>query len=154
MIIGFISFGMFSLIVGFAQNPFWMDVVCGVMGISAAMVVPPAIGALGAAYSKPSKRKNVAFACFSGGTPLGFAFGSIVCGICTKILNWRSAFWFLCIVWNILSIVGFWVCPADNRAKEPFIHRLREALKTYDLVGTIMTVLGIGLFTSGLTLGP
>lgn len=86
-LVGMGSFAVFCLLLGFAQNPFWMDIVLGVLGISCAMVVPPAGGILGAAYGKPSKRKNMAFAAFSAGNPTGFVFGSITCGICVRIFN-------------------------------------------------------------------
>lgn len=81
------SFAVFVLLLGFARNPFWMDVVLGVLGVSCAMVVPPAGGILGQAYGRPSKRKNMAFAAFSAGNPTGFVFGSITCGIATMLFN-------------------------------------------------------------------
>lgn len=83
------SFAVFVLLLGFANNPFWMDIVLGVLGISCAMVVPPAGGILGAAYEKPSKRKNMAFAAFSAGNPTGFVLGSITCGIATMLFSVR-----------------------------------------------------------------
>lgn len=83
------SFAVFVLLLGFATNPFWMDIVLGVLGISCAMVVPPAGGILGAAYEKPSKRKNMAFAAFSAGNPTGFVLGSITCGIATMLFSVR-----------------------------------------------------------------
>lgn len=89
------SFAVFVLILGFAQNPFWMDVLLGVLGISCAMVVPPAGGILGAAYGKPSKRKNLAFAAFSAGNPVGFVFGSITCGIATMLFNVSASLYFI-----------------------------------------------------------
>lgn len=81
------SYAVFVLLVGFAQNPFWMDVVLGVLGVSSAMIVPPAGGILGAAYGKPSKRKNLAFAAFTAGKSLGTVAGSITCGIAAKLFN-------------------------------------------------------------------
>jgi len=54
-IIGMGSFGALCLLAAFAQNPYWMDIVCGLIGISSAMVVPPAIGIMGAAYGRPSR---------------------------------------------------------------------------------------------------
>lgn len=92
-LVGMGSFAIFVLLVGFAKNPFWMDVVLGVLGISCAMVVPPAGGILGAAYGKPSKRKNLAFAAFSAGNPVGFVFGSIACGVATMLFNVSLAGW-------------------------------------------------------------
>lgn len=87
------SYAIFVLLVGFAQNPFWMDVVLGVLGVSSAMIVPPAGGILGAAYGKPSKRKNLAFSAFTAGKSLGTVAGSVTCGIAARLFNvsqWHS----------------------------------------------------------------
>lgn len=81
------SYAVFVLLVGFAQNPFWMDVVLGVLGVSSAMIVPPAGGILGAAYGKPSKRKNLAFSAFTAGKSLGTVAGSVTCGIAARLFN-------------------------------------------------------------------
>ncbi|CAM1511470.1 Fc.00g089830.m01.CDS01 [Cosmosporella sp. VM-42] len=150
--------GCFSagcLIVAFAQNPFWMDILCGILGLASAMVVPPAIGILGAAYSVPSKRKNWAFACFSAGNPLGFALGSIVCGIAARIFDWRAGFILLAIIWAILGVASFWIVPSVEAFEPaPFKTRLKLALERFDSLGTALTVLGVGMLTAALTLGP
>ncbi|KAI8679690.1 MFS domain-containing protein [Fusarium keratoplasticum] len=150
--------GCFSggcLIVAFAQNPFWMDILCGVLGLASAMVVPPAIGILGAAYNVPSQRKNWAFASFSAGNPLGFALGSIVCGIAARIFNWRAGFILLSIIWAVLGVASIWIVPSVEAFEPtPFKTRMRTALRQFDSVGTVLTVTGIGMFTAALTLGP
>jgi MFS family permease len=141
-----------SLIVAFAQNPFWMNILCGVLGLASAMVVPPSIGILGAAYSLPSKRKNWAFACFSAGNPLGFAVGSLATGVAARIFDWRAGFILLAIIWAILFVASFWVIPSVEAFEpEPFLARLKRALKTFDSFGTVLTVLGVGMLTAGLT---
>ncbi|KAI8959004.1 MFS general substrate transporter [Daldinia sp. FL1419] len=153
-ITGLASFSGFVLLVAFSQNPFWMLIVCGILGACSAMVVPPAIGILGAAYSTPSKRKNLAFSAFSAGNPLGFVFGTIICGIATQLSNWRAAFIVLCIIWAIFTLHAVWAVPnVENFDRAPFRERLR-ALKQFDIVGTTLTIFGTGLFTAGLTLGP
>lgn len=150
-IMGMAGFSLFSLLVAFAQNPFWILIVCGVLGIPAAMVVPPAIGILGAAYAIPSKRKNAAFSAFSAGNPLGFVFGTILCGIATQIFNWRAAFILLSIIWAVFTVTAFWAVPnVETYERGPFRQRL-SALKQFDYVGTILTVFGTGMFTAGLT---
>ncbi|KAF4974190.1 hypothetical protein FZEAL_8868 [Fusarium zealandicum] len=150
--------GCFSagcLIVAFAQNPFWMNILCGVLGLASAMVVPPAIGILGAAYNVSSQRKNWAFASFSAGNPLGFALGSIVCGIAARIFDWRAGFILLAIIWAILGVASIWIVPSVEAFEpSPFKERLRVAMKQFDSVGTILTVTGIGMVTAALTLGP
>ncbi|KAI5868446.1 MFS general substrate transporter [Durotheca rogersii] len=148
------SFSAFVLLVAFAQNPLWMLVVCGILGACSAMVVPPAIGILGAAYATPSKRKNMAFSAFSAGNPLGFVFGTILCGIATELSSWRAAFIMLCIIWAVLTVHAIWAVPnVENFDRAPFRERL-NSLKHFDYVGTMLTVAGTGMFTAGLTLGP
>ncbi|KAI1802811.1 MFS general substrate transporter [Daldinia bambusicola] len=153
-IAGLASFSAFALLLAFSQNPFWMLIVCGILGACSAMVVPPAIGILGAAYTTPSKRKNLAFSAFSSGNPLGFVFGTIVCGIVTQLSTWRAAFIVLSIVWALFTIHAFWAVPnVENFDRAPLRERL-SVLKHFDIVGTILTISGTGLFTAGLTLGP
>lgn len=150
---GMACFSACSLIAAFAQNPFWMNILCGILGLSSAMVVPPAIGILGAAYSVPSRRKNMAFAAFSAGNPLGFAVGSIAGGVAARIFDWRACFILLCIVWAVLGFVSIWVVPGNVEAFEPapFKERLKIALEQFDSVGTVLTVLGVGMLTASLT---
>ncbi|KAK3374481.1 major facilitator superfamily-domain-containing protein [Lasiosphaeria ovina] len=153
---GMVSFTAFSLLVAFAQDPFWMDVVCGVVGLCSAMVVPPAIGIMGAAYTQPSKRKNLAFSAFSAGNPLGFVFGSIFSGIATRLFNWRAAFILIAILWALFTVLAIWTIPRVEAfpPEQPFKDRLKIFIKTFDSVGTVLTVFGTGLLTAGITLAP
>ncbi|KAI2637175.1 MFS general substrate transporter [Hypomontagnella submonticulosa] len=153
-ITGMATFSAFALLVAFSQNPFWMLIVCGILGACSAMVVPPAIGILGAAYTTPSKRKNLAFSAFSAGNPLGFVFGTILCGIATQLSSWRAAFIMLCIIWAVFTVHAIWAVPnVENFDRAPLRERL-VTLKQFDVVGTILTIFGTGMFTAGLTLGP
>ncbi|KAI0022755.1 MFS general substrate transporter [Xylariomycetidae sp. FL0641] len=153
-LMGMGSFSAFVLVVAFAQNPFWLLIVCGVLGIPSAMVVPPAIGILGAAYSAPSKRKNMAFSAFSAGNPLGFVFGTIICGIAAQLSSWRAAFVTLSIIWAVFTVFAVWAVPnVENFDRAPLRERL-STLKSFDFVGTVLTIFGTGMFTAGLTLGP
>lgn len=150
-ITGMGTFSAFVLLVAFSQNPFWMLIVCGILGACSAMVVPPAIGILGAAYTVPSKRKNMAFSAFSAGNPLGFVFGIILCGIATQLSSWRAAFIMLCIIWAIFTVHAIWAVPnVENFDRAPLRERL-GTLKHFDYVGTILTIFGTGMFTAGLT---
>ncbi|KAL7934691.1 MFS general substrate transporter [Trichoderma chlorosporum] len=130
--------------------------ITGMVGFSiSTVIVPPAIGILGAAYSEPSKRKNWAFACFSAGNTVGFGLGSIIMGISTRIFDWRAGFFFFTILWGLLAIVSIWVVPnIEAFGPGPFGKRLTAALKKFDIIGTALTIVGVGLFTTALTLGP
>ncbi|KAI9788943.1 MAG: hypothetical protein M1835_002004 [Candelina submexicana] len=140
-------FSVFALGCGFATTPLYMDIFNGLMGLCSAAAVPPAVGILGAVYEKPSKRKNYAFACFSAGNPLGFAFGSISSGISTKIFGWRASFWWLAIIYVVFTIIAFFTVPEKQQGKERIS---LAAVKKFDVIGALLVIAGIALFSSSL----
>ncbi|KAH6634588.1 major facilitator superfamily-domain-containing protein [Chaetomium sp. MPI-SDFR-AT-0129] len=156
-LVGMGSFAAFSLLVAWAKTPLWMDVVCGLLGVSGAMVVPPAIGIMGAAYSVPSKRKNMAFSAFSAGNPLGFVLGCVVSGVATMVVDWRASYVLIGILWAVFAVLAWWGVPGGVEAYGEGVglkERVRMFVRTFDFGGTAMTVLGTGLVTAGITLGP
>ena len=143
-------FAVFSLVAGFMKSGISVDIICGVMGLMSASGVPPAVGMLGVIYEKPSKRKNYAFACFSAGNPMGFVFGTIFGGLATNLFGWRASFWLIAIIFGAFAVIGFFVIPADSTDKEPFN---LETIKRMDLLGTVLIIFGIGMFSAALSLG-
>ncbi|KAJ5264221.1 hypothetical protein N7497_003372 [Penicillium chrysogenum] len=148
-IIGMAGFTISLLIAGLATNAIYMDVFSGILGLFAAAVVPPAVGALGATYEKPSKRKNLAFACFSAGNPLGFVGGMIISGVAAHLYNWRASFWALAVVYAVFTVLTAWTVPADGFARTPLSV---QALKQFDILGMVLVVVGFAFFSSSLSL--
>ncbi|GMG31426.1 unnamed protein product [Aspergillus oryzae var. brunneus] len=142
-------FAVFALAAGFSKTPMQVDILNGVMGLMSASSVPPAQGMLANIYEKPSKRKNRVFACFSAGNPLGFVFGSIFSGIATQLFNWRASFFLLAIIYVVIVAIALFTVPVDNTPTEKIS---MEAVKRFDVVGTILTIAGIGLFSAALRL--
>lgn len=140
-------FAVFCLGASFSKNGITLDIMNGILGIFSASVVPPAQGMLGTLYPKPSKRKNKAFGCFSAGNPLGFVFGCIFCGLATQLLNWRASYRLLAIVYLVVSVVAVFTVPKDQAQK---VKLNSDTIKRLDLVGTGMTILGIGMFCAAL----
>ncbi|KAI7041609.1 putative transporter [Hortaea werneckii] len=143
-------FAVFCLAAGFSQTPMQIDVINGLIGLTGASAVPPAVGILGIVYEKPSKRKNYAFACFSAGNPMGFVCGTIAGGIATTLLGWRASYWFFAIVGLAFFFIGLWTIPKDTTAKEPLN---RETLFKFDVIAMICVIFGVGMFSAALSLG-
>lgn len=143
-------FSIVCLGAGFSKNAMTMDILNGVLGFFSASATPAAVGILGITYDKPSKRKNYAFACFSAGNPLGFVFGTILGGIAATIFDWRAAFWLLSIIFAVFTVIAIFSVPRDLTAKEPLTW---QTLKRFDILGTVLTVAGIGMFSAALSLG-
>lgn len=146
-IVSLFLFALCAMVCGFATNPLYMDVFNGLMGLCSAAAVPPAVGILGAVYEKPSRRKNYAFACFSAGNPMGFAFGSISAGVTTKLLGWRATFYWLAIIYVVFTIIAFFTVPDKQQDKTGLSF---SALKRFDFMGALLAVAGIALFSSSL----
>lgn len=148
-----LSLGFFSvclLIIGFANSPIYMNVFCGLLGLSSAASVPPAIGKLGAVYNRPCRRKNRAFACFSAGNPVGFVLGAFISGVTMQVATWRAAFWVMSVIYAFFTFAAWWTVPYDNEQKLGGLNK--ETFVKFDLLGALLAVAGIAMFTASLTL--
>lgn len=140
---------VFALGMGFANNGITLDVLSGFLGLMSAAAVPPAVGALGATYDKPCKRKNYAFAVFSAGNPLGFVMGLIFSGIATDLFSWRASFWLMAIIYAFITVLAYFTMPADGFRRASFS---LATLKRFDVTGALLTVGGIDFVSCALSL--
>jgi MFS family permease len=147
------AYSVLCLIMGFVRNAVLMDVMSGLLGVSCAATVPPAIGKLGAAYERPSWRKNYAFACFSAGYPVGFVVGGFMAGVATQLSSWRVSFWAMSVLYAAVTIAAWWTVPADAAMRQGGSRRnIAELWREFDLLGALLTVAGVGSFTAAFTL--
>jgi predicted MFS family arabinose efflux permease len=74
-------------------------------------------------------------------------------GVAARIFDWRAGFFFFAIIWAALVVVAFWAVPGGMEAYEAGSSRgrLRAGLGEFDVLGTALTVFGVGLLTTGLT---
>ncbi|ERF75249.1 hypothetical protein EPUS_00041 [Endocarpon pusillum Z07020] len=138
------------LIAGFATNPVFLDVFCGLVGLCSAASVPAAIGTLGAAYPRPSRRKNIAFACFSSGNPLGFGAGALLSGFLNRSMPWRASFWTLAVIYGLVAALSWWTVPPENDCSRCSLDFM--TLTQLDWLGAIAIIAGLALLLSGITL--
>ncbi|KEF61443.1 uncharacterized protein A1O9_03009 [Exophiala aquamarina CBS 119918] len=149
-----VSIGFFSiclLVAGFATNAVYMDVFCGLAGLSSAASVPPAIGKLGAVYEKPSRRKNRAFACFSAGNPVGFVLGAFIAGVTMEVSTWRTAFWAMSVMYAFFFVAAWWTTPPDTEQQLGGFNV--ATFVKFDVLGALLAVVGVAMFTAALTMG-
>ncbi|EXJ82954.1 hypothetical protein A1O3_06771 [Capronia epimyces CBS 606.96] len=143
-------FSVCLLIAGFATNAIYLDVFCGLLGLSSAASVPPAIGKLGAVYDKPSRRKNRAFACFSAGNPVGFVLGAFIAGVVMQISTWRAAFWVMSVIYAFFALAAWWTTPHDIEQSLGGLNM--ETFVKFDMLGALLAVAGVAMFTASMTL--
>lgn len=144
-----VGFTLALLVIGFANSALYFDILSGVIGIFCASSVPPAVGLLGTAYEKPSRRKNRAFACFSAGNPLGYVGGMLISGIASQISTWRASFWALAVIYAVFTVISVWTVPKET--SEFKVTLSWESLKKLDPVGMLLAVAGVALLSSSLS---
>ncbi|KAK3312983.1 putative aminotriazole resistance protein [Apodospora peruviana] len=142
MLASLFVFSVFALATGFKRDAITINALNGVMGLTSASIILSAQGILGSIYDRPSTRKNYAFACFSSGNHLGFAFSAVFSGIATHLFNWSASFWLLAIIYLVVAIIACFTVPNDDSEKLPLN---KTSLKQFDYMGVLLTVGGIGI---------
>lgn len=80
------------------------------------------------------------------GNPVGFVLGSISSGVATKYSSWRASFIVVAIFFFAMTAMAFWTVPTIPRAGS-----LRVTVRQFDYLGTVLTVMGMAIFSGALT---
>jgi EmrB/QacA subfamily drug resistance transporter len=88
---GLVLFSVASVACALATSLPWLIAARAVQGVGAAMVMPLAMGLLGAAF--PAERRGWAIGVFSGLTGLAVLGGPVIGGAVTEGLAWQWIFW-------------------------------------------------------------
>ncbi|KAI9647905.1 hypothetical protein NHQ30_004294 [Ciborinia camelliae] len=148
LLIGILFLSAFSLIAAWSPGPIELIVVCGFLGLGTAVIAPPALGILFAAYPE-GRRRNMACGALGTGNPVGFILGSISSGLAVKYYGWRASFMVMAVFFFFMAILAFWTVPVITR-----LGNRAQAVRQFDYAGSLFIVLGVALISAGLTEGP
>ena len=90
LLIGFVVFGMGSIIGGVAQDIHTVQAARVVQGLGGAMMMPGSLSVLTAAFQ--NRNLSLAIGLWGGIAALGLIAGPIVSGAFTSLINWRAIF--------------------------------------------------------------
>lgn len=146
LLVGLLFMSAFSLIAAWSPGPIELIVICGLLGLCTAVIAPPALGILFAAYPE-GPRRNMACGALGTGNPLGFILGSFSSGLAVKFFGWRASFVVMAIFFLFMVILAFWTVPVIAR-----VGNRAEAIRKFDYIGSLFIVLAVALVSAGLTL--
>ncbi|KAI5949771.1 hypothetical protein KGF57_004594 [Candida theae] len=107
-IIGYLWFGVFSLLcgfTGFTTSNVFLSTMRGLQGIGPAIMMPNSQALIGNFYPN-GRRKNMCFALFGAVAPSGFIVGALFSGMFTDVVWWPWTFW-LCGIVSIALLINF-----------------------------------------------
>ncbi len=140
-LVGMVGFGAASLLAGFARDGAELVAARGVQGAFAALLAPAALALLTVSFPR-GKERNTAFAVFGSIAGIGAAVGLVLGGLLTQYTDWRWCLWVNVPV-VVVALVAGQLLVVESRA---------DGDNRYDVLGTVLVVLGLGSLVYGLTL--
>lgn len=146
-IIGYLWFGIFTLLVGFAgltKSVVFFTTMRGLQGIGPAIMMPNSQALIGNFYPNIF-RKNVCFALFGAVAPNGFIVGALFSSMFAHVAWWPWTFWVCGIVSIVIAGIAFFVIPNKIGSKSK---------GSFDYWGSILGVSGLVLINFAFNQGP
>ena len=91
LLAGLVVFTVCSLVAGITDSGIMLIVMRGGQGLGAALMSPSILALIALLHADPAERGK-AFAAFGGVSALGFSSGTLLGGVLTEYLGWRSVF--------------------------------------------------------------
>jgi EmrB/QacA subfamily drug resistance transporter len=133
LVAGLAIFGAGSLAAMFAADPTWLIVLRAVLGIGAALVMPATLSTITSTF--PAAERPRAVGAWAGMAGASAILGLLVSGLLLEAWSWRSVFGLNVALALIALPAVLRVVPESTDADAPRL----------DLVGSFLTVLGLGL---------
>ncbi|KAK6462776.1 major facilitator superfamily domain-containing protein [Scheffersomyces coipomensis] len=146
-IIGYVWFGIFSLITGFTgftSSSIFFDTMRALQGIGPAIMMPNTQALLGA-YYPPSLKKDICLSLFGAVAPSGSVIGALLSGMFAQLVWWPWSFWLFGIVSIVVALSSFFIIPTNIGWKSG---------GSFDFYGAICGVSGLVLFNFSWNEGP
>jgi MFS family permease len=151
-IIGFIWFGVWSLVTGFsafAKSDVFFDICRALQGIGPAFMLPNALAILGRVYPN-GPRKGMVFSLFGATAPNGFLVGAVFSAIFAQFAWWPWAFWANGIACFTLALIARYAIPDVDEEIRNNKHNRVE----FDVYGAVTGVVGLVLINFAWNQGP
>lgn len=134
---GMLLYTAFTLAVSLVRTGDELIAFRTIQGVAMAFCMPPAVSTITATFPA-GRTRNVAFAVFGGGNPVGFALGLVLGGVFVQVASWRAGYWLSTSI-NAAAMVLAWFAlptPLPSSARGGDGHNLRHRLaRDIDWVG-------------------
>jgi MFS family permease len=158
VIIGFAWFSVWNVIAGCSvyvsgnggQVLFIFSRVLG--GIGPAILLPNALGLLGATYNN-GRKKDMIFSLFGACAPGGAVIGGTFAGL-WSLLWWPWVFWTFGIALAVLAVLSTFILPSVPLSREVRNLAFKKKLAELDLLGATVGITAMILFNFAINQAP
>lgn len=134
LVLGYLLFGVASVLVFFANTPEFVIVLRILLGIGGAMIMPATLSLLRSVFPNPKERAT-ALAVWAGVSAVGGAIGPIVGGFLLEHFSWHAAFLVNVPLMAAALVAALLILP-EVRLSNP---------GRWDFVGTLLSIGGLAL---------
>ncbi|KAK2020778.1 MFS general substrate transporter [Colletotrichum zoysiae] len=107
---GLLLYTAFTLAVSLAHTGGELIAFRTVQGVAMAFCMPPAVSIITSTFPA-GRTRNIAFAVYGGGNPVGFALGLVLGGVFVKIASWRAGYWMSTSINAAAMLLAFFCVP-------------------------------------------
>ena len=136
---------VFVLGCGLARTGTEMIVFRGLAGIALSLCLPSAVSIITGTFV--GRRRNLAFATMGGSFPLGFTVGTVLGGILTDTVGWRTGFYISAAIIAVNLALIFWALPASEQDRAPWSQKRPRLIADIDWMGAALASISLALFS-------
>ncbi len=133
LLVGLAVFGSGSVAAMFIDSPDWLIVLRGLLGVGAALVMPATLSTITSTF--PADQRARAVGAWAGVAGASAILGLVLSGLLLEQWSWRSVF-------AVNVVLAFGALAATARV---IPESADESAPRLDLVGALLTVVGLGL---------
>jgi MFS family permease len=134
---------VWSLIAGFSENQYMLDVCRALQGLGPAAFLPSGVMLMGSIY-RPGPRKNLVFSIYGACAPLGFYTGIFFSGLTGQYTRWGWYFWTGTLLVLTTLVVAILTVPSDVQERKGLGVKM-------DWPGAVLIVSGLVLVVFAIT---
>ncbi|KAH7134153.1 MFS transporter [Dactylonectria macrodidyma] len=131
-LLGSVLYTATTLAVGLARSGAELIAFRALQGVAMALCMPTAVSVITKTFPS-GKMRNVAFATFGGGSPLGFATGLVLGGVFVQVSGWRTAFYMAAGINAATTLLAWFTLPRTT----PVENMRHHFVHGFDWVGVV-----------------
>lgn len=139
---GTLLYTAWTLAISLAQTSNQLIAFRTLEGISMAFCMPTAVSTITTSFPS-GKMRNIGFAVFGGGSPLGFAVGLVLGGVLVQVSNWRTAYYMATGISAATFVLAWFTLPQSTAAT----HVRHRLMHEFDWVGVVSASMSLALLS-------